>query len=60
MITQAEVLRWLPQHIAADFDCPTRGPHSWRVVKTLDVEYYFCLHCPRKIRRVDPARGLYF
>lgn len=56
-VTQAGVLDRLPRWMVADFDCPDRGPHQWREVKTsyvAECHYEFCVTCTRR-RKVEPC-----
>lgn len=46
--TLAQVLSWLPRHIAAEFDCPDHGPHEFLEVAACNVTWRFCKYCKRK------------
>lgn len=66
MITQAEVVEWLPQWMRGDFNC-VRGPHEWLatdevgpVIQRGDgsayamIVYAFCKHCSKRRRTRCP------
>jgi hypothetical protein len=55
LVTQTDVLQWLPQWMVADFDCPN-GPHEYLArVTSRGNHYEWCRHCNRMKRTVEPC-----